>query len=211
MSIDGKKKKKAGRKPPMPPKMKERLYPAVLDLFSRHDFHQVNLREIYRTSGLSPSTIYKYFHSKEDLLFTILDEKISEIGVLAAMHVKGIESSKEIFRKVFWVTLDYYDHNPGVAIAAFITVPMRSWMREKTYIRKDASTFFADIYEYARQRGEVDPSISRKTCMDLYFMFCYRQIHIWYFKGMKWKLVDALPDFYPVFWKTISSDSSVKS
>ena len=50
---------------PVSAKMKEKLYPAVLDLFSGKDFHQVNLREIYKKSGMSPSTIYKYFPSKE--------------------------------------------------------------------------------------------------------------------------------------------------
>jgi AcrR family transcriptional regulator len=125
----------AVEKPSLPAKVKERLYPAVLDLFSQHDFHQVNLREIYRRSGISPSTIYKYFPSKEALLFAILDEKITEVGRLAEIHIKGIESTREIFRKIFWVTLDFYDQNPGVAITAFITVPMRTWMREQSYIR----------------------------------------------------------------------------
>jgi len=41
--------------------------------------------------------------------------------------------------------------------------------------------------------------------MDLYFMFCYRQIHLWYYKGMKWKLADTVPRFFPLFWKTVSS------
>jgi len=195
----------AAAKPPLPPKMKERLYPAVLELFSRNDFHQVNLRGIYRKSGLSPSTIYKYFQSKEDLLFTILDEKISEIGGLVQAHVKGLESSREMFRKVFWATLDYYDQNPGVAVAAFVTVPMRTWMREKTYVRKDAEKFFREICQYGLRRKEIDASVTPRDCMDLYFMFCYRQIHLWYYKGMKWKLADTVPRFFPLFWKTVSS------
>ncbi|HPQ28958.1 MAG TPA: hypothetical protein PLQ82_10810 [Desulfobacteraceae bacterium] len=31
----------------LPEKLKNRLYPAVLELFSDNDFHQVNMREIY--------------------------------------------------------------------------------------------------------------------------------------------------------------------
>src|SRR4030042_5558529 len=101
---------------PMPDKLKERLYPAVLSLFSQKDFHQVQIREICKRSGLSPSTIYKYFASKEELLFTLLDESISEIVSLVKVHLQGLESTKEIFRKIFWVSMDYYDRNPGVAI-----------------------------------------------------------------------------------------------
>ena len=190
---------------PLPPKLKERLYPAVLELSSREDFHQVNIREIYKKSGISPSTIYKYYSSKEDLLFTILDEKISEIARLVHLHIQGLESTKEIIRKIFWVTLDYYDRNPGVAVTAFITIPLRSWMREPSYIREDAYSVIIDVYNRGISNGEIDPAITISDCVDQYYMYCYRQIHMWYFHGMKWKLVDTIPRFYPIFWKTVSS------
>jgi len=203
------KKSETADEPLLSAKMKEKLYPAVLDLFSRKDFHQVNLREIYKKSGISPSTIYKYFPSKEALLFSVLDEKITEIGKLAEIHIKGIESTREILRKIFWVTMDFYDENPGVAIAAFITVPVRSWMREKSYIRKDATKLFAEVCEHGRKRGEIDPAVSSGDIMDLYFMHCYREIHVWFYHGMKWKLADTIARFYPIFWKTISAECSL--
>jgi AcrR family transcriptional regulator len=193
-------------RPLLSAKMKERLYPAVLELFSRNDFHQVNLREIYKQTGISPSTIYKYFPSKEALLFSVLDEKISEIGKIAEVHIKGIESTREILRKIFWVTMDFYDRNPAVAVVAFITVPVRSWMREKSYVRKDAAKLFSEVCGYGHKRGEIDPAISSGDVMDLYFMHCYRQIHVWFLHGMKGKLADTLPRFYPIFWKAVSAE-----
>jgi len=195
---------KSAFRPEFPGKLKIRLYPAVLELFAENDFHQVNIREIYRKSGISPSTIYRYFPSKEELLFTILDEKISEIGVLVRAHIQGIESMKEIFRKVFWVTMDYYDRNPGVAVTVFITVPMRTWMKEQSYKRADASQILTEIVKRARALGEIDPGIKTSQILDQYYMYCYRQIHLWYFNGMKTRLVDSLPGFFNVFWKTLS-------
>ena len=55
----------------IPDKLQNRLYPVVLELFSRRDFHQVNLREIAATAAVSTGTIYKHFASKEDLLFAV--------------------------------------------------------------------------------------------------------------------------------------------
>lgn len=185
-------------------KNKQRLYPVVLDLFSKKDFHQVNIREIYKLSGLSPSTIYRYFTSKEDLLFTILDEKIIEIRELIKDHIRGLDSTKEIFRKVFWVTLDYYDNNPGVAITAFITVPMRAWMREDTYTTPEILDILNIILEHGRKNGEIDPSITPQMARDLYYMFSHRQIYVWYYHQMKWKLVDTIPRFFDQFWKIMS-------
>ncbi|MGQ9843546.1 MAG: TetR/AcrR family transcriptional regulator [Spirochaetota bacterium] len=122
---------------------------SLLKLFAENDFHHVNIREIYRKSGISPSTIYRYFPSKEDLLFSILDEKISEIGILVREHIKGIEITKEILRKIFWVTMDYYDLNPGVAVTAFITVPMRTWMKEPSHRRGDAQAIIQEVVQLA--------------------------------------------------------------
>ena len=193
-------------KPPsaLPVKLKERLFPAVLELFAENDFHHVNIRQIYRKSGVSPSTIYRYFPSKEGLLFSILDEKISEIGVLVREHIKGIESTKEILRKIFWVTMDYYDRNPGVAVTAFITVPMRTWMKEQSYRRDDASAIIQEVVKRARERGDIDSSIRTSQILDQYYMHCYRQIHLWYFNGMTTKLVDRIPAFFDILWKTLA-------
>ena len=191
--------------PRLPDKLRDRLYPVVLDLFSRNDFHRVNMREICSISGLSPSTVYKYFPSKEALLFAILDQKISEIGELLDMHLKGLESTREIFRKIFWVTMDYYDRNPGVAVTAFITVPMRTWMREPSYRRNDAVAIITRITRHGHERGEIARDITSRQILDLYFMFCHRQIQLWYYHGMKWDLVGTIPRFFELFWKSVST------
>lgn len=187
----------------IPSKIKDRLYPAVLELFSQNDFHRVNLREISARTGVSSGTIYKYFSSKEDLLFVILDENITMIGHLVKEHVAGLDSTREIFRKIFWVTMDFYDRNPGVAITAFITVPMRTWMQEESYRRDSERQIMEDVMAAARKRGDFDTSISNRHISDLYYMFCYRHIHSWYYHGMKWKLADTIPDFFDLFWKAM--------
>ncbi len=190
----------------IPDKLKERLYPTVLALFSDNDVHRVNLREISNRTGVSSGTIYKYFTSKEDLIFTILDEKITEIGASLKLHIAGLEEIKEVFRKVFWVTMDFYDKNPGVAITAFITVPMRSWMKEKSYKRGVEHAALREPLNKARQTGAIDPAVSNEQIADLYYMFCYRQIHKWYYFGMKQKLVDTIPDFFELFWKAVKPE-----
>jgi AcrR family transcriptional regulator len=187
----------------IPGKLKERLYPVVLALFSDNDFHRVNIREISNRTGVSSGTIYKYFSSKEDLIFTILDEKIVEIGEAITLHIAGLEEIKEVLRKVFWVTMDFYDKNPGVAVTAFITVPTRSWMKEKSYKRGIEHAALRALLDKARQTGAINPAISNRQIVDLYYMFCYRQIHQWYYFGMKRKLVDIIPEFYELFWKVV--------
>ena len=88
-------------KPVMPEKLKERLYPVVLRQFSMKDFHAVNIRDISKESGISSGTIYKYFSSKEDLLFSIIDEKLLNLAELLRIHLEATEDIREMFRKMF--------------------------------------------------------------------------------------------------------------
>jgi len=57
---------------------------------------------------------------------------------------------------------------------------------------------------HGREKGVLDPALGPEHYIDLYYMYCYRQIHLWYYHGMKWKLVDSIPRFFDVFWKTVS-------
>ena len=196
-------RKKKSEKPEISEKMKQRLYPAVLALFSEHDFHRVTIREISNRTGVSTGTLYKYFRSKEELIFAILDEHITRISLLISWHIKGMTDIKEIFRKGFWVTMDYYDQHPGVAITAFITVPTRTWMQEASYKRRDDLSLLKHYIEQARTRGEIDPNISFQHLLDAYYMFCYRIIHNWYYAGMTYTLKEKLDEYYYLFWKMI--------
>ncbi|SHK20927.1 transcriptional regulator, TetR family [Desulfatibacillum alkenivorans DSM 16219] len=190
----------------VPEKIKERLYPVVLDLFSSQDFHQVNMREISRRTGLSSSTLYRYYRSKEAMVFAILEDKISLISDGVQEHIKGLESAREMIRKSFWITFDFYDNNPGVAVTAFITVPMRTWMQTPGYRSESTKDIITQIIEHGKARGEILPDVTASQALDLYYMFCYRQIHKWYFHGRKWKLVDAIPRFFDLFWRAVSGD-----
>ena len=186
----------------IPDKHSERLYPVVLELLTANDFYKVDVRTISKTSGVSIGTIYKYFKSKEDLLFSILEEKIHEIDQLIRTHIQGLKSFKEIFRKMLWVTMDYYDRNPGLAVTAFITVPIRTWMKEASY--RMLPTTFDKALNSAIESGQVDAIIDRRRFQDIYYMICYRCIHTWYYFGMKWTLVEAIEKDYEMFWKMLA-------
>ncbi len=188
----------------IPEKIKERLYPVVFDFFSHNDFHHVNIRKISLASGVSTGTIYKYFPSKEDMILDIMEENIREIHRLAALHLQGLESTREKFRKAFWVLMDYYDRNPGFAISFWITVPQKTWMQRESYARPDTYEMLSLISDEGKKRNIIDPNLKNSKIMGIFFMYCYREVVVWYFRGMKWNLADTIDRFFPTFWKTVT-------
>jgi AcrR family transcriptional regulator len=198
-------------KPVMPEKLKERLYPVVLRQFSMKDFHAVNIRDISKESGISTGTIYKYFSSKEDILFSIIDEKLRDLASLLRMHLAGTEDIREMFRKMFWVTMTFFDNNPELAITAFITVPLKSFMANKSYQRETEIDILNGIVAKAKKRGAIISDIENHYFVDLYVMIMTRHIQNWYVHGMKWKLADTINNFFDFFWKVVAPLGEKKS
>lgn len=191
-------------KPPITEKLKERLYPVVLKQFSMNDFHAVNIRDISKESGISTATLYKYYSSKEDLLFSIIDEKLRELGSLLRMHIEGLEDVREMIRKLLWVTMNYFDKNPELAVTIFITVPLKSFMASKAYIRETEIDILNVVVKKAKKKGAVISEVDFRYFADLYHMITQRQIQNWYLHGMKWNLSDNLTQFFDFFWRVVA-------
>jgi len=152
---------------------------------------------------VSVSNIYKYCTSKEDLVFRVLEERIGDIYELVGMHVRGLQSGKEIFRKILWVTMDYYDQCPELAITAFITVPTRTWMQQESFPGVKLKQLFANVVTVLKDAGEIDERIDTRLFQDIYYMICYRYIYTWYDFGRSWTLVEAISRDFDVLWKLL--------
>jgi len=188
----------------LPEKHKRRLYPAVLEMFSQGDFHQVDMRTISENSGVSIDTIYQYFPSKEALLFRIIAEYLEELIALVDLQIQGLKSSKEIFWKTLWVTMDFYDNHQGVAITSMITVPNRTWMQQAAY--RTGNKLLTQVFEAMQEQGDIDSRVDARRFKDIFYMYCHRLIQTWYFYGMKWKLVEALDQDFELLWKLLAKE-----
>jgi len=188
----------------IPEKIKASVYPVALVCFSENDFHQVKIKEISDLSGVSTATLYKYFNSKEDLIVRMLEDNLQEISKQAYIHVQGLESTREKWRKLFWVTLNHYDNHPGLAVLYFITVPTKTWIENILWANPPGSEVMSQIIATGKACGEIDKSISDNQIMGQFYLNLERAVQVWFIKGKKWKLVDAIDRFFPIFWKTIS-------
>lgn len=118
------------------PDVKERLEAAVLEIFSESDFHKASIRDVAKKAGVSFSTIYNHYGSKERLVFAFVDVWMGKLTDRIIDHLQGIEDLKEKLRKVFWVQVDYYERHPGLGRILFMTLPMKTWMVDETFKQK---------------------------------------------------------------------------
>ena len=60
-------------------KRREQICQAALQAFTKHGFHETNLRQVTKLAGLAYGSIYDYVESKDDILFLIYDSILTEL------------------------------------------------------------------------------------------------------------------------------------
>lgn len=186
------------------PATRARIEQAVLDIFAEREFHRVGLIEIARGANVSLQTLYKYYGSKEALLFSGLD---SWLGLLAARmidHLQGIEDYKERLRKVFWVTLDFFDKNPKVAQMLMSSVYVNTWRKQENYENPALFGTFIKVLHEGREKGILTDEVSEKVLLDYFFGVLGRLVQMHIHRGQREPLTAQANVLFGMLWRSIA-------
>jgi AcrR family transcriptional regulator len=55
------------------------IHRVIAQLFAYRGYHSTSMREIARELGMNQSSLYHYFASKEDILFTLMNDAIDDV------------------------------------------------------------------------------------------------------------------------------------
>jgi AcrR family transcriptional regulator len=84
---------------------------AAEKVFAAKGFFPTTMSEIAETAEFGTGTLYKYFKSKEDLYFTLIDEKTDEINRLVKSELLQKTSAIERIKKVLGLQLEFIERN----------------------------------------------------------------------------------------------------
>jgi AcrR family transcriptional regulator len=186
------------------PETRVRIEQAVLDIFSEREFHRVGLIEIARAANVSLQTIYKYYGSKEALMFSSLDSWLAKLAARMIDHLQGIEDYKEKFRKVFWVSLDFFEKNPKVAQLIMSSVYVNTWRQQEHYQNPQLFGTFMKVLGEGRTRGILNDQVDEKVLLDFLFGFTGRLVQMYIHRGMKEPLTKQANALFEMLWRAIA-------
>ena len=186
------------------PEIQKRLEAAVLEIFSESDFHQANIRTVAKSAGVSFSTIYGYYGSKEGLVFAVVDVWLGKLTDRIIDHLQGIEDLKEKLRKVFWLQLDYYEKNHALGKILFMTLPMKTWMADKTFQQKKMMNLFLEVLRQGQKEGILNPHVRAGVLLDFMMGFVQRSFFMWVSRGQKEGLAAQANAWFEMVWRAIS-------
>ena len=190
---------------PLKPQVSQRLEEAVLDIFSHSDFHKANIRDVANRAGVSFSTIYKHYGSKERLVFAFVDVWLGKLTDRIYDHLQGIEDLKEKMRKVLWLQLDYYERNPGLARIIFMTLPMKTWMADETFKQKKMVNMYLEVLRNGQKEGILNPNVRAGLLLDFMLGTVQRAFTMWISRGQQGRLTDQANTLFEMVWRAISN------
>lgn len=194
----------AGDRSGLDPETKARIEQAVLDIFAEREFHRVGLIEIARGANVSLQTIYKYYGSKEALLFSSLDVWLQKLADRMLDHLQGIEDFKERLRKVFWVGLDFYEKNPKLMQLQMSSVYINTWRKQEHFHNPLLFGTFMKVLAEGRQRGVLTDEVDEKYLLDFMMGFSMRLIQMYIHRGMKEPMTKDANALFEMMWRAIA-------
>jgi AcrR family transcriptional regulator len=187
------------------PEIHNRLEKAVLEVFSNSDFHKASIRDIASRAGVSFTTIYKHFGSKERLVFAFVDIWMGKLTDRIVDHLQGIENLKEKLRKVFWLQLDYYERHQGLGKIVFMTLPMKTWMADETFNQRRMMNLLISVLRQGQEEGILNPEVRAGTLLDFLMGFVQRSFFMWILRGQKESLSEQANTRFEMVWRGMAN------
>jgi AcrR family transcriptional regulator len=188
----------------MRPDTLKRIEKAVLELFSSQDFHDVSLLDVAKAANVSLQTIYKYFGSKEVLVYAMLDVMLGRLAERMIDHLQGIDDARERLRKTCWVTLDYMDKHPAVMMLLFTAVPITRHRNIRIYESPDLMGAFLSVFKDGQQRGVLNDKVSSKVLLDVFMGIVGRVVLMHIVRGEQRSLIDQFDELFGILWRAMS-------
>jgi TetR/AcrR family transcriptional regulator, fatty acid metabolism regulator protein len=113
---------------------KEQILKAAERVFARKGFQEATISDVAKEAGLSDATIYEYFSSKEELLFSIPGETTRKGKEILDFHLNYVRGAANRIRSIIYHYLWFYQNNPDYAsIAMLVLKQNRKFLETEAY------------------------------------------------------------------------------
>jgi TetR/AcrR family transcriptional regulator, fatty acid metabolism regulator protein len=163
-------------------KKRQLILKVANEVFAEKGFQETTISQIAQKASIAEGSIYDYFKSKEDLLFSIPEERMEKFLSGLRAHLKGIKGAPSKLRKLIWYQLDFYERNPDYTRILLLDLrqnPRFNQSRAYRMIRQYSKIILEIIEEGKKEkeiRKEVDPYLLRDLLLGALEHFSIRGI-----------------------------------
>ena len=134
---------------------------AAENIFAQKGFHEATISDIAKKAAVSEATIYDYFSSKEELLFSIPAETIHRYQEKNLEILEYIQGAANKLKFLIYRHLKLYASNPDYAnVVMLILKGNRNFLKTEAYkIVQRSARNTTQVLEEGIQNGEFKPNL----------------------------------------------------
>ena len=141
------------RKSERKPEKRQQILDGAVRVFAEKGFFTGTMAEISRAAAVAEGTIYLYFKSKDELLLSIFDESMKELGGRASKAIEGATTASDALRRVCVAQMEAVQGTP--ALAAVLIVELRQSNAFVRDVEKPALAGYLNLIGDSVQRGQA--------------------------------------------------------
>lgn len=150
---------------------RDQILRAAEKVFSDKGFQNSTISDVAKETGVSDTTIYEYFSSKEELLFCIPREGIELSKEMLDSHLNYINGTTNKLRGMIYHLCKFYQDNPYFASISLMTLKTnKKFMETDTY--KDLIEYYNILIKVIKEgiqagefREDTDPYFVRAAIL----------------------------------------------
>ncbi len=108
----------SGQPPTSSEQARERLMDAAIACLQRYGLEKTGMGDIASLAGVTKPTIYNYFASRDELLYSALARAGARLGERIVAHVKGLQSPADQLVEAVLFCLREIPNEPGLAVTS---------------------------------------------------------------------------------------------
>jgi len=147
---------------------KRLILKVATEVFAEKGFNEATISLIAKKAKIAEGGIYHYFENKEDLLFSIPEERMESF--LSGLHdsLEGIEGTLAKIRKLIWYHLNFYEKNKDYVLILLQNIrqnPRFHSTRAYSLIR-DFGKLTAQLIEEGKKEGAIRRNVDARLLRD---------------------------------------------
>jgi TetR/AcrR family fatty acid metabolism transcriptional regulator len=180
---------------------KQLILKVANEVFAEKGFNETTISQIAQKANIAEGSIYDYFNNKEDLLFSIPEDRMENFFSGLREHLEGIKGALSKLHKIIWYHLHFYEKNQDYVLILLQNIrlnPRFQSTRAYQLIREFAKLVVQIIEEGKKEkviRSDVDSRLLRDAILGAIEHITIRGSIL----GRLPKLTDAAPLIYDLF------------
>jgi AcrR family transcriptional regulator len=195
---------------------RDQILKSAEKVFSEKGFPNSTISDVAKETGVSDTTIYEYFSSKEELLFSIPVESIEQSKKMLDSHLSYISGTINKLRGMIYHLCKYYQDNPYFASISLMTLKTnKKFMETETY--KDLRDYYDIMIKVIKDgitsgelKDDLDPYFIRSVILGSVEFIVIR----WLMYGCpddKTKPIESVDPLFKLIMNGLKKDKRMKN